>query len=246
MKKTCIIVDDEPEELNRTRITVEQTGLVELIGVCHSPSIAIQEILRQRPDLVILDIQMPEIPGTEAARIIQKNLSCKFIFVTAYPHHALESFDVDVIHYLLKPATYISVYEALTKFLRFVGEEQKPEEKATVQLIKLVPIKKGEPADIRWSEISCVQSQGKISVVFCKDGRQLQVRQSLKAFENVLPEGRFIKAHRSFIVSLDGLREEYLTARCLCLPHTKIQIPVSRQARQFLRQLFQNNKALPV
>jgi two-component system, LytTR family, response regulator LytT len=240
MKKTCIIVDDEPQSLSEIRLFVEQTGLLEVLATSNLPSEAIQLVLTLKPDLVIADIQMPELIGTEMAGVIQKNHLCKFIFVTGHPDYALESYKLDTIHYLIKPVRYIDVYQAITKFLRFSGQDGKPsahnQPRATIDLSLM---KKGEKMVVALADISFLQSQDKISVLFYKDGSKIQVRESLKMLEKLLPGDRFVKAQRSYIISLDGLTQQHLTARYLVLPHTQHHISISRDARQVIKGILQ-------
>jgi DNA-binding LytR/AlgR family response regulator len=239
MTHTCIIIDDEPESLNKLQTLVEKTGLVTVIAAFTSPAAAIPEILRLRPALVILDMQMPELSGIDTARIIQKNLLCKFIFATAHPDYALKSFDVDVIHYLMKPVSYAAVFEAATRFLRFmgtntVGKDILPDkETITVSLLQ-----RGEEVEVAINEIAFFKSQRKLVILFYKDSRTMQIRESLKTLDRILPENRFIKAQRSYIINLDGITEENITARNIILPYTNTYIYISSEIRKEIRQMI--------
>jgi DNA-binding LytR/AlgR family response regulator len=255
MKKTCLIVDDEPESVYNIRRYVEQTGLVTVVAVAHTPTEAISSALLHKPDLIITDIQMPELKGTDMARIIQKNYRCMFIIISGHPDFALESYDLDTVHYLLKPVSYPNVFEALTKFIRFSGKEAEQAEgnKPGQEVIELSLWAKNEKLHLRLSDVSYFQSYQKVSVVHFKDGREIRVRESLKTLEGILPDYRFVKAQRSYIISLDGLSEEHLTARYLILPHTHTSITLNREVRHKIRELLRytssaipNNAATPI
>jgi DNA-binding LytR/AlgR family response regulator len=243
MKTTCVIVDDEPQSLTKIKIQVEKTGLIAVMAVFNAPTEAIPEILRLKPDLIFLDMQMPELLGIEMARIIQKSHLCKFIFVTAHPDYALQSFDVDVIHYLIKPVTYLGVFEALTKFLRFTGHAviENSAGMEAEQYLHLSLLQKNKTLQLPVNQVSYLRSHGKLAVVCCKDGREIQVRESLKTLQKVLPGNRFIKAQRSYIVNLDGITADCLTARYLVLPHTNMHISLGRKARQEVKQFLELN-----
>jgi YesN/AraC family two-component response regulator len=245
MKKTCLIVEDEPETLRLIRRYVEQTGLVSVVATAHTPTDGIATALQYKPDLIITDVQMPELKGTDMARIIQQSHRCKFIVISGHPDFALESFELDTVHYMLKPVSYQNIFEGLVKFIRFSGEQADEVEARTQgqEVIELSLLTKKEKLQVHLQEVSFFRSYQKISVVHFKDGREVQVRESLKMLEGILPPHRFVKAQRSYIISLDGLSDEHLTARHLVLPYTHTSITLNREMRHQIRGLIRRNKA---
>jgi DNA-binding LytR/AlgR family response regulator len=245
MKNTCIIIDDEPHTLNDIRLLVEQTGIVTVLEVFTSATAAIRAIATLKPDVVISDMQMPEIMGAEMATIIQQTAPCKFIFITGHPDYALQSFDVDVIHYILKPVVYSKILSALLKFQRITGADHDPRKLAmpdSLQTIQIHQLHETDKTNLVLGDISHIQSWKKYAVIYLKSGEKLPVRESLKTLETKLPVDRFLKVQRSYIISLDGLTEKHLTARYLVLPYYQTAITINPAAREQLRKYCRQQK----
>jgi DNA-binding LytR/AlgR family response regulator len=246
MKKTCYIVDDEQGTVDALRLKVEKTGLLTVLG-CHiSPALAIPEILELKPDLVITDVQMPQMDGTEMAIIIQQSHPCKFIFITGFPDFALASFKVDVIHYLIKPVEFTDLYAAITKFLRITGsiaaDAGNTVDKSEQPALKVSILTTNESRQIALGDIAYIQSLQKYASVVLKTGQVIHIRESLKGLLRSLPSDKFLRAQRSYIISLDGLKEEHITAYDLHLPFTDTTITINRETRKTLKSFFEGMK----
>lgn len=191
----CIIVDDEPLAARLLASYAERTELLNLSGVYTSAEKAFDEILRQKPDIVFLDIQMPEMSGLEIARHIPDET--RIVFTTAYPDFALDGYKVNALHYLLKPISY-------PEFLEAVGRASKQHGNRP-QFISV----KSEYRIVRLPVDSIVYVEGlKDYVKIYLDGepRPVLTLMSMKAVEAMLPSDTFMRVHRSYIANISRMR----------------------------------------
>jgi len=117
MVLNCFIVDDEPLALELLASYVEKTPFLQLQGRYNSAVLALNEIHQKRPQLLFLDIQMPELSGLELSKMIDSEV--KIIFTTAFAQYALEGFRADALDYLLKPFSYAEFLHAAQKGLKW-------------------------------------------------------------------------------------------------------------------------------
>ena len=206
MSLTCIIVDDEPLARNLLTEYVRKIPYLELVEVCASPLAALEVLRRQPVDLLFLDIQMPEITGLTLLKVLQQKPLV--VFTTAYSEYALESYDLDVVDYLLKPISF-------DRFLRAV--EKANQRKATAAAAPVAETVGKEPASryifvkdgtklvkIRLSDILYVEGL-KDYVALHTRQQKIVTLQRLKNLETQLPADHFIRIHHSYIVSLEGI-----------------------------------------
>ena len=120
----CIAVDDEPLALKLVETFIEQTPFLELISSCDNAVEAMGVIREKQPDLVFLDINMPNLTGMELARLLQEQPGSlpKIVFTTAYNHYAIEGYRVNAVDYLLKPFSYEEFLRAANKVLQITQE----------------------------------------------------------------------------------------------------------------------------
>lgn len=120
----CIAVDDEPLALKLVETFIEQTPFLELTATCDNAVEAMAIIRETKPDVVFLDINMPNLTGMELARLIQDQSGPlpKIIFTTAYNHYAIEGYRVNAVDYLLKPFSYEEFLRASSKVLQLYEE----------------------------------------------------------------------------------------------------------------------------
>jgi len=193
----CIIIDDEPPAIRLLEKYVAKVSFLELAGTFTNPLEGLQEINKQKIDLVFLDIQMPEITGIQLSKIIDK--STKIIFTTAYPQFALESYDVSAIDYLLKPIAFERFYKAVLKI----------QEKETI--ITTISKKDGfiffktdgknKFAKVFLDDILYIEGLKNYVSIYTKNQRIITYSTLKNVFEN-LPKSDFIQTHRSYIIAL--------------------------------------------
>jgi DNA-binding LytR/AlgR family response regulator len=204
----CIIIDDE--ELARKLIEsyIDKLDFLDLAGTFENPLEAMALLKKEAIDVVFLDIQMPEIKGTDFAKLIPSG--ARIIFTTAYSEYALEGFELNAIDYLLKPIGFNRFLEAVQKI-------------KTELVIKVdsVTVKSGyDLFKLKYEEITHIESDSEYAV-FHTATKKIMSLQSLKSLEKTLDPAVFIRVHRSFIVNktkVSGLKSRDLFLGTLQIP----------------------------
>ena len=200
---TCIIVDDEPLAVRLLQSYVEKTPDLTLLAAFTDPIEAINAIKQQQPDLLFLDIQMPNIDGMELAQSL--DAGTHVVFTTAFKEYAFESYEVNALDFLLKPIRYNKFLAAVEKARKLLTPQPAP----TQQQLSTVFIR----VDSEWRNISIdsiVYVSGmKDYVMFYLDGepKPLITHLTMKAVEEMLPQEKFLRVHRSYIVAIDKIRK---------------------------------------
>ncbi|MBX7126161.1 MAG: LytTR family DNA-binding domain-containing protein [Cyclobacteriaceae bacterium] len=199
-----LIVDDEPLARNLLADYVSKVPFLELIDTCPNP-VKAMEVMRLHPvDVLFLDIQMPEITGISFLKILQQKPYV--ILTTAYSEYALESFDLDVTDYLLKPVTFDRFMRAVERVnQRRKGLEQSPAPRTLEEDSSYVFIKDGTKlVKVRWADILYVEGLKDYVTIHTRTQKVITL-QRLKVLEDQLPPERFIRIHNSFIVAIDAI-----------------------------------------
>jgi two-component system, LytTR family, response regulator LytT len=236
MTLTCIAVDDEPLALELVCTFIKQTPFLQLTGRYTSAIEALNHLHQQPVDLIFLDIQMPDLSGTDLARVLDKGQpgqGPRIIFTTAFNQYALEGYRLDALDYLLKPFNYVEFLRAANKALAYAELRQKPAEsnpvaaapaeaedeylflKVEYQLVR-VPLQ-----DILYIE----GLKDYVKVHLQSAPKPILSLTSLKALEEKLPAKKFMRIHRSFIVALDKINS--ITRQSVQIGN--VNIPVSDQ-----------------
>lgn len=208
-----VLVDDEPPARAKLRRFLEDDGRTVIAGEAGSGLEAVAVIETTSPDIVFVDIQMPELDGFGVIEALDMDPMPYIVFVTAHDQHALRAFEVRALDYLLKPVDRERFAEALDRVLERFAEAR----------IDAREVLDALPADRRRLDRFLVRSRGRMLLVPVErvdwigaagnyvelhvgDERHL-VRGTLAEIEGRLPEGRFARIHRSAIVNLDRVRE---------------------------------------
>ena len=215
---------------------IKQTPFLQLTGRYTSAIEALNHLHQQPVDLIFLDIQMPDLSGTDLARVLDKGQpgqGPRIIFTTAFNQYALEGYRLDALDYLLKPFNYVEFLRAANKALAYAELRQKPAEsnpvaaapaeaedeylflKVEYQLVR-VPLQ-----DILYIE----GLKDYVKVHLQSAPKPILSLTSLKALEEKLPAKKFMRIHRSFIVALDKINS--ITRQSVQIGN--VNIPVSDQ-----------------
>ncbi|WP_199121004.1 LytTR family DNA-binding domain-containing protein [Pedobacter sp. ASV28] len=205
MKIKTLIVDDEPHAIDVIEKYISNFSEIDLIAKCNNAVQAFQILQKNNIDLIFLDIKMPGLLGTELVRTLKQ--PPKIIFTTAYQDYALEGFDLNAVDYLLKPIPFDRFLKAMDKVFdsykhnaqRISISQQNVEPKGDHFLYLRVDRKmvKINVTDIYWLE----SQKDYIKVVLAD--KTLISKQKISVLEELLPEDKFVRIHRSFIVSVD-------------------------------------------
>jgi two-component system LytT family response regulator len=201
----CLIVEDEPLARNLLTEYVKKISYLDLVDACSNPLIAL-EVLRNHPiDILFLDIQMPEITGITLLKSLQKKPLV--ILTTAYSEYALESYELDVIDYLLKPITFDRFLRAVDKAnQRSISIRTNTPEKTLPETPQpFVFVKDGTKlVKIRWDDILYVEGL-KDYVTIHTSQQKVITLQRLKSLETQLPADKFVRIHHSYIIAIQAV-----------------------------------------
>lgn len=202
----CLIVDDEPPAREIISRYIEQLPELKLAGECANAMQALSFLQHQTIDLLFLDIQMPQLKGTDLLKIVKN--PPKVIFTTAHAEYALQGYELDVVDYLLKPIPFERFVKAVHKIIQSGSDN-------ISALAAIQPEIKQEAfvyfrADrkmvkVMLSDILYIESMKDYIKVVTTNG-PLVTKQSMNSVEAMLPENLFIRTHRSFIVSLPKIK----------------------------------------
>lgn len=219
MKLKCIAVDDEPLALGMICTYIEQTPFLELVGRYDNAVEALRGLHENQVDLIFLDIQMPDLTGIELARVLDRGRDLsgpRIIFTTAFNQYALEGYKVDALDYLLKPFSYEEFLGAASKakaYAKLYAQNN------TLQVSAPLTTPTPEPEEeylflkveyqlvrVAYQDILYIQGLKDYVKVYLQSApHPLLSLSSLKSLEEKLPARRFMRIHRSFIVSLDRI-----------------------------------------
>lgn len=198
----CAVVDDEPLAVKMLQSFVERTPFLELVGAWTDPVLAFGEIGRLRPELVFMDIQMPDLDGLELAKMIPSET--RVVFTTAFKQYAFDSYEVSALDFLLKPIQYGKFLAAAQKAKDWFDMKnaasdasQSKEKEDTVYLKADGNLHKVKLADILY--IEGMKDYVMVHLASTKDTIVTHI--TMKEMEDMLPAPRFMRVHRSFIVA---------------------------------------------
>lgn len=211
----AIVIDDEPAARRLMKALLqEHRDMVEVIGEAGNGREAIAKIEELKPDLVFLDIQMPDLTGFEV--IDKLKVKPNIIFTTAYEQYAIKAFETFSIDYLLKPIKEERLEQSMAKLKQF-GRLAQPIDMAGLQEIirqfqapqkaTALPIKTGDRINlIRFEQISYMEANDKYVFIHTLDGQKHITDQSLTALEEKLP-AQFYRIQKSYIINKDRIKE---------------------------------------
>jgi two-component system, LytTR family, response regulator LytT len=201
-KITCIIVDDEPIALNLLEGYVAKTPFLQLKDKCESAIEALEVVNSTAVDLIFLDIQMPELNGIEFSKLLSKNT--RVIFTTAYDKYAIEGFKVDALDYLLKPFSYQEFLTAAMKAKEWFGIAKSGNPVHSANELEFIFVKSEyKQIKIVLSDVLYFEGMKDYVKIWVKnEPKPIMSLMSLKSLEEVLPPAKFMRVHRSFIISL--------------------------------------------
>lgn len=224
-KIKTIIVDDEPLARRNLRVLLERDPQIEVLDECRNGREAVKAINTLSPDLIFLDIQMPEMDGFDVLAHVGPEHIQAIIFVTAFDQYALKAFDVHALDYLLKPfdderfaraleraKSQIAAREInhLSKRLLALLEERETERKGSQRderyLTRLMIKASSRMMLLKVDEIDFIEADGNYAKLHV--GRKTHLlREKMNDLEGRLDPAKFVRIHRSIIVNLDRIKE---------------------------------------
>ncbi len=254
MKIKTLIVDDEPLAREKVKRLLRDEDNVEIIGECGDGKEALSAIKNLSPDLVFLDIQMPEMTGFEVLKYIGASRLPVVIFATAYDQYALQAFDVHALDYLLKPFNRERFHRAVTRARELIGSHDpdnldkrlralladlKTEKK---YLERLVIKSVGRVFFIKINEIDWIEAAG--NYVKLHVGRESHMlRETMNGLESKLDPEKFLRIHRSTLVNIDRIKELHplFSGDYTVMLQNGAELTLSRSYRDRLLELFEKS-----
>ncbi len=265
-KIRALIVDDELHARKGMRTLLAKDDEIEIVGECSNGKQALKEIAALRPDLVLLDIQMPDLNGFEVLAALDLTIAPLLIFVTAYDQYALKAFDFNALDYLLKPFTDDRFQQAMTRAktqhhqrqssdlsfqLEQVGQLRQlldsygtftlPGSETASASLQRFPIRKaGAVHFVPVDEVDWLEADGYCTKLHC--GKQTYLlRGNLGSFETQLDPKKFARIQRSAIINLHRVQclKNWFHGECLVQLKDGTELKVSSNQRRRLEQLLE-------
>lgn len=238
----CLAVDDEPLALSVLQKYIAAVPALELTGCSANAVEALQKLQQQPIDLLFLDIQMPQILGTDFIRTLKK--APKVIFTTAYRKYAVEGFELDAVDYLLKPISFERFLKAVNKVLhtnieagdaQYQTHENIPEMSSNAIYVR----SERKMVKIVLSDILYIEGLNDYVKIVTAE-RTIVTKQLLSALEETLPKDLFARIHRSFIAAIgkiDSYNADFIEIR-------KRELPIGRLFKHDVNRILNASSLL--
>lgn len=226
----AVILDDEPIAIDVLRHHLDLFEEFEVVESFQSPHDAIKYLQNNKVDLLISDIGLPGISGLDIVRLLGGEVP--IILTTSYSEYAIESFDLNVVDYLLKPISVERFKRALDRFETYVAKEGTAIEEPSFY------VKDGEDySQVLVKEIDYIEGGGDYVKIFC--GRRFHmILKTLKAMEDYLAPYGFQRVHKSYVVPRSKIKQ--YNGRCLLINDK--EIPVGASYRSAIRAYVEKNR----
>ncbi|MFA5010869.1 MAG: LytTR family DNA-binding domain-containing protein [Ignavibacteria bacterium] len=196
----CIAVDDEPLALDIIKDYIAQVPFLKLLKTFNDGISALEYLTSNNVDLLFLDIEMGGLSGTQLLKTLQK--PPKVIMTTAYRNYAADAFDLDVTDYLLKPFSFERFHKAVDKTCELLKSEQIQSSPQLSSNDYFFVKSDGKMIKVNYDDILYIEGMSEYIVLKTKSGSIITL-QSFKNIEKTLPQSRFFRIHKSYLVSLD-------------------------------------------
>lgn len=204
----CAIIDDEPLAVELLASYVEKIPFMQLAGRYHNAVDAMKGLTATPVDVVFLDIQMPELNGLELSKMLPE--TTRIVFTTAFDRYALDGYRLNALDYLMKPISYTDFLEAANKALQWFNMVNEAKNKPAQEPAATSIFVKSEYKllQIDLDDIKYIEGLKDYVKIYTESRpRAVLSLMNMKAMEQMLPDDRFIRVHRSFIVAKNKIRE---------------------------------------
>ncbi len=244
MNIRAVIIDDEYLSIEELTFLLSKVPYIDIVGKADCGIEGLDLVKKLRPDLVFVDVRMPDIDGIQLSKEINKlNIECKIIFTTAYDQYAIEAFDVDAIDYILKPYEEERVLKAVSKVRYIIENNHTNNYKVStnnISLNKLPVLKDDKLLLIDVEDILLIYTEDRN--IFIKTNKEtFSSSSSLQELEEKLSEKGFFRTHRSYLVNLNKIREIspwFNGSYVAIVEGVNDEIPISRNQVKLFKQIL--------
>ena len=244
----AIIIDDENECIDSLSFDLNShCPQVDIVEKCKSGKDGVKAILKYKPDLVFLDIDMPFVNGFDVLEMVP-NIDFEVIFTTAYDKYALQAFKISAVDFLLKPIDIKELKESIAK-VQLLKEKGNPQKQISFLIQQLKDLETNSVKKIalptfdglefiNLDDIIYCQSDGAYSYVHFVDGTKLYISKTLRYLEAALCDFHFFRVHNSYIVNLHYVKKYSKTDGGFIIMTNGAKVKVSRSKKEQLLGLF--------
>ncbi|HEU4830167.1 MAG TPA: LytTR family DNA-binding domain-containing protein [Gemmatimonadales bacterium] len=250
MTLRVVLADDEPLVRERLRALVGSRPDCTLVAECADGAEAVGVIERERPDVALLDVQMPEMDGFEVLEALPEDRRPAVIFVTAYDEYAVRAFEVNAVDYLLKPLEASRFNAAIDRVAKRREAPDPPADPGLQALLDELRRKRGHATRlvvrdghrvsfVAVAEIDWIDASGNYARIHA-GGRSQLLRETLKSLEGRLDPERFVRVHRSAIVNIERIvaMEPYFHGEYVLTLRDGTKVTSSRTCSGRLREML--------
>ncbi|SDF83242.1 LytR/AlgR family response regulator transcription factor [Sporolituus thermophilus] len=203
-KLKVLIVDDEEIMCRELKYLLEEQGVAEVVGVCYNGEDALAMVGSMKPDAVFLDIRMPGLSGLEVARRLSGLKDPPHVvFVTAFSEFAVEAFEVNALHYILKPFDEQDIEKVMRRLMRV----RPTFSQAPRHFRKLCVEGRDRLEVIDVDRIQVIYAKNRMVYIQTVDGEKYTAKHSLQEYEEILDGRQFFRCHRNYIVNVDRIKQ---------------------------------------
>ena len=230
---TAIAIDDEPVALKIIENFCSKIPEIDLVKTFTSPKLALQHLRKYPADLVIVDVQMPEMSGVDFCKKLEQD--CMIIFATADRHAAVEGFELNAIDYLVKPFNLERFGQAIKKATDYYNLKL---QSAQSDMKSVFIRADGKLNKVNFADIQYIEGLNDYLKIFIDKQNRLIPRMTIKTLEAKLPAGQFIRVHRSFIVPVNRIKSA--TGKFLMVG--EVQIPIGKSYQDAVKAMLGKHK----
>ncbi len=199
---TCIIIDDEPKAIDLLQRYISSIPFLQLLKSFRDPMDAINFTYQKKVDLILLDINMPNMSGIQVANLFQDKAS--LIFTTAYPEHAVDGFELGAVDFLVKPISFERFLKGVTKAMELKSLKENSSNKLSGNITEeIVLLKSGTKIHkLNLSEILFLEKEGNYFNVHSLHHKKILIRMNFFDIFRFIPQELFVRVHKSYIVNI--------------------------------------------
>ena len=202
MTLTCYVLDDDDHAVNAVVKHIEKIPELTCVGKNTDPIIALREIKLKTPNIVFLDIEMPELSGIQVAGLLPEGTF--IVFITSHSKYAIEAIEKHAVGYLLKPFSFHMFVTCVNKIRDRILKSESPKLDTSIDKLFINSGSKGKITSIAFAEILYIEALDNSICIFTHNN-SYKSRVGIKSIEVTLPTKNFARIHRSYIVNIDHI-----------------------------------------